>query len=240
REILLQETARQIQSFGAEALIVPTDVTDQSQVERLVREVLKQWGRIDILVSNAGQYIRKPIVDITIDDIQRSMAVNYYAGVYAILAVLPHMCQRGSGHIIMVSSMDGKKGVPPDAPYASAKFATTGFAEVLRQELYGTGVDVSNIFPGRVDTPFVENLQFSWISKPIQPENVAKAVVTAIQKKRPEVLIPFRARLLHYANVFSPRLGDWAVRFFRLDGWDSTMGVKDQSQSRKENSTHKG
>jgi uncharacterized protein len=240
REKLLEETAGEIHTLGAEAFILPTDVTDQSQVERLIREVLKRWGRIDILVANAGQYIRAPISDITISDLKDSMAINYYASVYAILAVLPHMRQRGSGHIVVVTSMDGKKGVISDAPYASAKFATTAFAEVVRQELHGTDIQVSNVFPGRVDTPFVEHLQFNWISKPIKPENVAKAVVRAIQKNQAEVIIPFRARFLYYANVLSPRLGDWAVRFFRLDGWEITEEGNNQPQSRNENSAHKG
>lgn len=237
---LLEETAGEIQNLGGKASIFPTDVTDQAQVERLVRDVLNDWGQIDILVSNAGQYIRSPIENMTIEDLQTSMAVNYYSNLYAILAVLPHMRQRGSGYIVVVTSMDGKKGVPSDAPYTSAKFAMTGFLEVLRQELYGTGVQVSNILPGRVDTQFIKNLQFTWISKPIQPESVARAVVRAIEKNHPEVIIPARARLLHYANVFSPRLGDWAVRFFRLNGWESAMRAEDRDHSRKENSAHNG
>jgi short-subunit dehydrogenase len=131
------------------------------------------------------------------------------------------MRTQGSGHIVLVSSMDGKKGVPPDAPYVVAKFALAGFGDVLRQELHGTGVDVTTVFPGRVDTPLIATLKVPWISAKIPPEAVARAIVTAIRRRQAEVIVPFRARLLLWANALSPRLGDWAVRTFRLEGWEN-------------------
>jgi NAD(P)-dependent dehydrogenase (short-subunit alcohol dehydrogenase family) len=93
----------------------------------MVQQVLKQWGRVDILISNAGEYIRAPITDLDPADLQRSLDVNYFGGVYCIKAVLPHMLAQQSGHILAVTSLDGKIGLPPDAPYVSAKFAMTGF-----------------------------------------------------------------------------------------------------------------
>jgi hypothetical protein len=87
------------------------------------------------------------------------------------------MLERRSGHIVFVTSMAAKKGLPPDAPYVAAKFAMSGFGEVLRQELHGTGISVSTIFPGRVDTPMIANLRVPWISAKIPPERVAQAIV---------------------------------------------------------------
>ncbi len=219
RTALLEQAAAQIEALGRQAAIIPTDVSQQEQVECLVESVVNRWGRVDILVSNAGEYVRASVDELNIDIIQHALAVNFYGAVYAILAVLPHMRTLKNGHIVVVTSMDGKKGLPPDAPYVSAKFALTGFVEVLRQELHGSGVNISNILPGRVDTAMIEGLEFEWISRKIPPEPVAEAIVQAILKRKPEVIIPSQARLLYYANVLSPSLGDWIVRQFNLEGW---------------------
>ncbi len=222
REPLLQDVAREIVALGREALVVPTDVTDREQVDRLVRATLERWGRVDILIANAGAYVRRPIRELRPEDLEYSLAVNFYGSVYPVLALLPHMLERKTGHIVLVTSMDAKKGIPPDAPYVAAKFALAGFGDVLRQELHGTGVRVTIVFPGRVDTPLIQNLTVPWISAKIPPTAVAKAILKGIRKGAPEVIVPWQARLLLYAHVLSPRLADWAVRFFHLEGWEAT------------------
>ena len=118
--------------------------------------------------------------------------------------------------------MDSKIGLPPDAPYVSAKFALTGFCEVLRQEVREDGISVTNVLPGRVDTPMIRDLQFSWISPKISPESVARSIVDAIRKRKLIVIIPSQARLLYYINVFLPLLGDRLSHYFRLEGWKIT------------------
>ncbi len=220
-EAALQVTAQAVSALGREALVVPTDVTQVEQVNHLVAATRARWGRVDILIANAGDYIRARIVDLKIADMERSLAVNFYGALYPIQAVLPHLLAQHCGHIVVVSTMDSKKGLPPDAPYVAAKFALTGLAEVLRQELHGTGVGVSTILPGRVDTPMIGRLRVPWISAKISAEAVARATVRAIRWRQPEVMLPPQTALLHYLNVLSPQLGDWAVRFFHLDGWET-------------------
>ncbi len=215
----LEDVAREVRSRGGEALAIQTDVTDRSQVEHLVQETLAAWGRIDVLISNAGQYIRAAVLEMTLPDLQRSMAVNFYGHVHAVQAVLPAMLQQGSGHIILISTMDAKKGVPPDAPYVSAKYALSGFGEVLRQEMRPRGIAVTTLFPGRVDTPMIADLQVPRISSKIPPEAVAQAIVSAIRNQPAEMLLPPTAHLLHLANFLSPRLADWFVRVLKLEGW---------------------
>ncbi|HVN55625.1 MAG TPA: SDR family NAD(P)-dependent oxidoreductase [Anaerolineaceae bacterium] len=215
----LEEIANSIRQQGGEALVHPTDVTDPKQVESLVQATLSCWERIDILVSNAGQYIRRPIREMSMADLERSINVNFYGHVRAVKAVIPPMASQGSGHIILVSSMDGKKGIPPDAPYVSAKFALTGFGDVLRQELRPAGIAVTTILPGRVDTPMVADLDFSWISPKVPARQVSQAILSAIDRRPAEVILPFQAYLLYLLNVFSPRLSDAAVQLFRLWGW---------------------
>ncbi len=218
----LQTTAEEVRALGHEALAVPTDVTHREEVNRLVTETVTRWGCVDILVANAGAYIRSPVTELTVEAIEHSIAVNFYGALYAVLSVQPQMLKQNSGHIVLVASMDAKKGLPLDAPYVAAKSALAGFGEVLRQELHGSGVAVSTIFPGRVDTEMIDQLAVPAISGKIAPEDVATTIVHAIQRRRPEVIVPLRARLLHYVNVLSPRLGDWIVRQFRLEGWEET------------------
>jgi uncharacterized protein len=219
RETALIELAKDVERLGQKALVLQTDVTQREQVERMVHEVVTRWGRVDILISNAGEYIQGRIVDLDPAELQRSLDVNYFGGVYCIKAVLPHMITQKSGHILAVTSMDGKIGLPPDAPYVSAKFALTGFLEVLRQEVSDHGIAVTNVLPGRVDTVMIEHLRFSWVSPKIAPESVAQSIVGAIRTRKPVVIVPPQAKLLYYINVFAPRLSDRLARFFRLEGW---------------------
>jgi len=217
----LARVAAEIESLGGEALVLPTDVTDRTQVEELVRRTLERWGRVDVLVANAGAYIRCPACQLTIEVVERSLAVNFFGELYAVVAALPHMLRQRGGHIVLMSSVDGKKGIPPDAPYAIAKYAVAGLGEVLRQELHGTGVSLTTVFPGRVDTPLIADLRVPWISPKIAPESVASAIVRAIELRQAEVIVPFPARLLLYANTFSPRLGDWLTRRLHFQGWQT-------------------
>jgi len=214
----LETLSAELRPLGVEHFYESIDVSRHDQVQSFIEHVLEHWGRVDILICSSGQYIRSPIAQLTTDQLERSMAVNFYGSVFPILAVLPQMRSQHDGHIVVVSSMDAKKGIPPDAPYAAAKFAISGFCEVLRQELSGSGVRVTTVFPGRVDTPMIQNLKVPWISAKISPDAVARAILRALDTGQPEVILPPQARLLYYLNVISPRLADLAVRFFRLQG----------------------
>jgi len=221
REARLQEVAGEIRARGRDALVVPTDVTNQAEVDELVAKSVGRWGRIDVLVANAGAYIRSPVESLTVEAMERSMAVNFYGALYAVLAAQPHMIEQASGHIVLVSTVDAKKGLPLDAPYVAAKSALAGYGEVLRQELCSAGICVTTVFPGRVDTPLIETLDVPRVSAKIPPEAVARSVVAAILQNQAEVTIPFQARLLELVDVFSPRLGDWIVQLFELQGWET-------------------
>lgn len=219
REDTLLKLAEEINGRGHKAVVMTADVTRRPEVELMAQDVFAYWGRVDILVSNAGEYIRRPIIDLDPAEIQRSLDVNFFGGVNCILAVLPYMLEQKNGHIIAVTSMAGRIGIPPDAPYTSAKFAMTGFLEVLRQELRSSGVSVTNIQPGRVDTPMIEHLQFSRVSPKIPSEDVVRAILKSIRRPRPVVIVPPQARLLYYINALAPSLSDRLTRYFRLEGW---------------------
>ncbi len=216
---LLGECAKEIRSAGGEAAVVPTDVADPAQIRALVDEALARFGRIDVCVCNAGWYVRGRIVEVSPESFDASFKVNFFGSALLIREVLPRMLAQGSGHIVAVTSVDGKKGLPLDGPYVAAKAAMTGYMDVLRQELRGTGVGVSTVLPGRVDTAMIENLRVPLISAKISDVRTARAVVRAIERNRAELIVPFSGpKFLVIVSAVSARAGDFLTALFRLEG----------------------
>jgi len=219
RKTVLENVADEIKTYGSNVLVIPTDVSDQKQVENLITATIAQWGRIDIFIANAGEYVRGQVTNLTKSDFERSFAINFYGALYGVLAVLPHMLEHKKGHIVLVSSLDAKKAIPTDGPYAAAKCAITGFFEVLRQEIKRENVHVLTIYPGRIDTPLIENLKMPWISPKIPADKVASAIVRGIRKRKIEIIVPGILVIYGFLNTLSPRFMDWIVRVFHLEGW---------------------
>ncbi len=195
------------------------DLAQRDAVQDLAQRALQVWNRVDVLVANAGVYVQVPVAETTLAHFDQAFAVNFYAAAGLVLALLPHMRSRGRGHIVLVTSMDAKKGIPPDGPYVAAKAALSAWGDVLRQELHGTGIGVSIVFPGRVDTDMVAHLRVPWISAKMPPETVARAIVRAVLRNRAEVIVPWHARLLWWLQVFAPTMADRVVRWLHLSGW---------------------
>jgi dehydrogenase/reductase SDR family member 7B len=215
----LESLKVELERFGNEVLLVPSDVTRAADMERLVRETITRFGRVDIAFCCAGIYVRSAVKDLSLESIERCMNVNFYGTVHLVQAVLPLMLAQRSGHIVAMTSVDGKKGLPPDAAYVASKFAATGFMDVLRQELHGTGVYASTILPGRVDTPMIDNLDVPLASAKISSARVGRAVLRAVRTRRRELVIPFAGpKFLIVASALWPGLGDWLVRIFKLEG----------------------
>ena len=209
----------ELHATGAQVLVVPGDVTREVDVRSLVDKTLERFGRIDIAICNAGVYVRSAVKDLPLASIERCMDVNFYGTVHLIRAVLPLMLAQGSGHIVAVTSVDGRKGLPPDGAYVASKFATTGFMDVLRQELRGTGVYASTILPGRVDTPMIETIDVPLASPKISSARVGRAILRAVRMRRRELVIPFAGpKALIVLSALWPGLGDMLVRFFKLEG----------------------
>ncbi len=219
RALLLEACAKEIRDAGGEAVALPTDVTDQAQIRALVSGTMARFGRIDICVCSAGLYVRGRIKDVSRENLEASLGVNFFGSALLVREVLPHMLARGSGHIVAVTSVDGKKGLPRDGPYVAAKAAMTGYMDVLRQELRGTGVGASTVLPGRVDTPMIEDLRVPWISAKIGVGRVARAVLRAIERNRAELIVPFSGpKFLVVVGAVSARAGDFLTALFRLEG----------------------
>src|SRR5690348_592603 len=134
--------------LGADVLTVPCDVAERAQVKRLVELSLRRFGRIDVLVNNAGVIQVGPIHTMTMEDFETAMGTMFWGTVNTTLAVLRQMQELGEGRIVNITSVGGKVSVPHLIPYSCAKFAAVAFSEGLRAELQGTGIKVVTIAPG--------------------------------------------------------------------------------------------
>jgi NAD(P)-dependent dehydrogenase (short-subunit alcohol dehydrogenase family) len=217
---VLESLVVTIRSLGTEAIVRPTDVGDPADAARLVEETVQRFERVDIVVCSAGQYIRGTAATRTLADFEAALRVNFFGSLSVFYTALPHMLKARSGALVAVSSVDGKKGLPLDAPYVASKFALTGFMDVLRQELRGTGIRALTILPGRVDTPMIQALEVPLVSRKISSARVARVIVRHLRRgTATEVIVPFLGpSLLVWVHAFSPRLADLLVRLFALEG----------------------
>ncbi|MEK6530478.1 MAG: SDR family NAD(P)-dependent oxidoreductase, partial [candidate division NC10 bacterium] len=197
------------------ALVCPADVTDSAAARTMVERVLGQWKRIDILVNNAGQGIAAPFEATTPEELRALMEVNLVGVLTLTQAVLPGMLQHASGHIINVSSVAGRRGLPLRSAYNATKFALVGMSEAVRMELRGTGVQVSIVYPIFTESEFHQvELKKAEPKRygPVQTsEQVARAIVRCARSPRPEVYPYPPARILAVLSALSPRLVDWMM-----------------------------
>ncbi len=133
-------------------LVVPTDVTDRSQANELVSRTLERYGRLDVLVNNAGTILVGPVETMTEDDFRRVVETNFWGAYHVTMAALPAMRARKFGRIANISSIGGKAAFPHLLPYTVSKFALSGFTEGLRAELARDNILVTGVYPGTMRT----------------------------------------------------------------------------------------
>lgn len=221
-------------------LALPLDVTDPTSVAAATEEVVRRFGRIDVLVNNAGYALRGALEEVPVEDVQAMFDVNVFGVLRMIRAVVPHMRQEGSGRIINLSSIAGKCSTPGTGAYSATKFAVEALSDALRWELAPFGIQVVLIEPGSISTSFEATAQansrsiLAKASSPYHalyehaatfaasmrrqgagPEAVSRVIEQAIVADRPKrrylVAIPFSGRLVL-------RLGDgvWDLAVRRL------------------------
>jgi short-subunit dehydrogenase len=194
----LEHISSQIQSEHA---VFPLDVTDAAQVESTIKQIIEKYGRIDILLNNAGYGIFATFQDAPLAHFEDMMNVNYMGTVRCTKAVLPYMLQARSGQIVNIASMAGKIGTAKSTGYTATKHAVLGFTNSLRHELVGTGVSLIAINPGPIQTPFFDKADPSgdyvknvaWFM--LKPEKVVAEITDAIERNIPEKNLPRTAAL---------------------------------------------
>jgi NADP-dependent 3-hydroxy acid dehydrogenase YdfG len=217
----LESVAAEIAAAGGQALAVPADVTRAADMEAFVARTVERFGRLDVVLCNAGFGIAGAIDEIAPDQAQKLMDVNYMGTYHATWAALPIFRKQRSGHVVMVSSIVGKRGVPFMGAYSATKFAQVGLAECLRAELLGTGIHVSVVFPVSTETEFFDVMSretgtpVTRAFGPRQPaETVADAIARALDRPVPEVFPHFTSRALVILNAFAPGFTDTLVQRF--------------------------
>ena len=178
RSVAQLEAAREeIQKEGAEALVVPTDLTRNEEIERLVQRTLEQYGSIDYLVNNAGWGKTAPVVKASVEDWDRTLQVNLRAPMILARLVAPVLMEKRAGAIVNIASISAKAGEANTAAYSASKAGLLAFSESLYEELREYGIKVAAILPGFVDTPLIPATAKLDRSKMIRPEDVAQTVL---------------------------------------------------------------
>jgi NAD(P)-dependent dehydrogenase (short-subunit alcohol dehydrogenase family) len=220
RDELELERARQtLSSQGLDVSIRVSDVADSGDAEQLVASVIKERGRLDILINNAGIIKVGPIDHMTIGDFQEAMAVHFWGPLHTMRAAIPHMRHNGGGRIVNISSIGGKIGVPHLVPYCASKFALTGLSTSLHAELARDGILVTTVSPGlmRTGSPFNawfkgrHREEFAWFtisdSMPLVSVNARRAawqIVEAARHGDAELTISVPAQLAVLAAAAVP------------------------------------
>lgn len=202
RAAALEQLKAAIEAAGGRALVVPTDVTQRADLERLVATTHATFGRIDILINNAGLSPGQPIGVISAERMAEVITVNLLAPMWLTNAVVPLMRQQGGGLIVNIGSVAGE--VATNSTYAASKFGLRGFNDGIRRELRHAGIDVVLIAPGFIRTAMTVGARFPMPG----PDVVARAVIAAIRRPRRKVVVPWPYRPLMLVAKLLPWLSD--------------------------------
>ena len=211
----LAQVEDKIRGLGAEALSAPTDVTSRDAVAALVGAAMDRFGRIDVLVNNAGiGKVGDVEAETFTDDVHQTLRASLFGMVDLTRRVLPILRRQGAGTIVNMSSVMGRKAFARFGSYAIVMHAVSAFSDSLRQELAGTGIRVSVIHPALTATDLLREATEAEMPPPfrhmtpLSSDDVARAVVAAVRRGRPRVVLPPRANLLLLGEALSPRVGD--------------------------------
>ena len=217
----LHEAAAEITAAGGRVSAIVADVTSNAGMQALVASAVEHFGRLDVMMCNAGFGIAGAIDDITPDQMQKLMDINYFGTYYAARAALPVFRRQGSGHVVIVSSIVGKRGVPYMGAYAATKFAQVGLAECLRSELAGSAIHVSVVYPVSTETEFFDVMSRETGTNVTRAYGrqqdvsvVAEAIAHAIARPVPEIYPYFTSRALVVLNALAPGVCDRIVQRF--------------------------
>jgi len=222
----LDATQREVESFGGQALAVPTDVADHHQVEAAAQRVEEHFGPIDVWVNDAMATVFARFVDTEPEEFKRATEVTYLGTVYGTMAALKRMTARDRGKIVQVGSALSYRAIPLQAAYCGAKFGIRGFTNSIRTELLH---DKSKVQITMVQLPGVNTTQFNWCRSKLpnhpmpvppiyQPEIPAEAVYWAAHHRRRELWVGYSTILAILGNRLAPSFADWYLAKTGFDG----------------------
>lgn len=220
REDRLADLVSTIAASGGRALAVPGDVTRAEDMRTLVARAVDVYGRLDVMICNAGIGYHGTLDETPVEVMRRLVDVNVLGTCYAAQAALSAFRTQGTGHLIAISSISGRRGVGGSSVYSATKAAQIGLFEALRAEFAGTRFNASIVYPVATDTEFRDAIERDFGQRstghgPRQPADVvARAVAACVLSPRPEVYPLKRAKLLAVLAVVAPATADRLTKRF--------------------------
>lgn len=219
-EVELFGAQKQVRELGGEVETFLCDVTEDADVKRAVRGVVEKFGRLDVLINNAGVIQVGSWATLTDADFREAMAINFWGPLHMSMEALPHLKASGDGRIVNISSIGGKVPVPHLLPYSASKFALTGLSEGMRAELLDEGVKVTTVCPGLMRTGSPCNATFKgaaaakeyeWFSVSdslpfvtMSAENAAEQIISATRRGDSEVVLSWPAKVATWFHALFP------------------------------------
>jgi NAD(P)-dependent dehydrogenase (short-subunit alcohol dehydrogenase family) len=212
---------------GGKVLMVECDLLDADQIQSAVRKIIDRFGKIDILINNAGVIEVGPIENMTPEDFEQAMRLHFWAPFELISQIVPEMRIWGGGRIVNISSIGGKVAVPHMAPYSASKFALTGLSDALRAEFARDNIHVTTVAPGMMRTGSHVNArfrgrhdsEFAWFASSagapllsMNADRAARKILAACRRGQPSLTLTFAARLQIVVNALFPNLTGYAMQ----------------------------
>jgi short-subunit dehydrogenase len=204
----LREIAEEVEAAGGHALALPADVKDAAAVRAAANQVREKFGRVDVLVANAGIGVTTDARELRAEEVADVIGVNVLGAVNSVTAVLPEMVEKKSGQLVVISSLAAYRGLPKSAAYCASKAAVSAFFESLRVDLQGSGLDVTIIHPGFIKTPLTagREAQMPYL---MELDDAVKKIVRAIEKRKKSYAFPWQlASIVRAAMLFPVPLYD--------------------------------
>jgi NAD(P)-dependent dehydrogenase (short-subunit alcohol dehydrogenase family) len=213
---------------GGAVLAVQCDLLDAAQIEGAMRQIIDRFGKIDILINNAGIIEVGPLEHMTRVDFERAMQLHFWAPYELVSQIVPEMRIWGGGRIVNISSIGGKVAVPHLAPYSVSKFALTGFSDAIRAELARDNIRVTTVAPGMMRTGSHVNakfkgkhdVEFAWFAASagaplisMNADRAARKILAACRRGQPSLILTFAARGAVLGNALFPNLTGYAMKF---------------------------
>ena len=216
----LQLLRNKLESYGSDVIHIVCDVSNEIDCKNLIDETVKHFGKIDVLINNAGISMRALFNDVELDVIRKVMAANFWGTVYCSKHALPYLL-KSKGSLVGISSIAGKKGLPGRAGYSASKFAMEGFLETIRTENLKNDLHVLVACPGFTATDIRKNA-LSENGKPqntspraeekmMTPEKVAESIYKAVVNRKRDLILTGNGKLTVWLNKFFPALMDRVV-----------------------------
>src|SRR5437762_10958984 len=230
---------------GGAVMTVQSDLLDAGQIQSVVRQIIDRFGKIDVLINNAGIIEVGPLEHMTREDFERAMRLHFWAPLELILQIGPEMRTWGGGRIVNISSIGGKLAVPHLAPYSASKFALTGLSDAIRAELARDNIHVTTVAPGMMRTGSHVNarfkgkhdMEFAWFAASagaplisMNADRAARKILAACRRGQPSLTLTFAARGAILGNALFPNLTGYIMKLASrcLPG----TGKKEGDQSR--------